>query len=53
MKLNEIDFDLLSDRELNLLCLKYKLISKDKSVKLILNDLPINEAFEIYQQNKL
>ena len=29
-----------------------ELISKDKSVKLILNDLPINEAFEIYQQNK-
>ena len=29
-----------------------ELITKDKSVKLILNDLPINEAFEIYQQNK-
>ena len=30
MKLNEIDFDLMNDNELVLICLKYKLLSKDE-----------------------
>ena len=29
MKLNEINFDLLSDQELIVLCLKYKIIEKE------------------------
>ena len=33
MKLNEIDFNLLSDKELVILCLKYKLITKEEIPK--------------------
>ena len=30
MKLNEIDFDLMSNNELILICLKYKIIEKEQ-----------------------
>ena len=29
MKLNELNFDLLSDKELIMICLKYKIIEKE------------------------
>ena len=39
MKLNEIDFNLLSDRELIGICLKYKLIEREKISGSNRNDL--------------
>ena len=58
MKLNEIDFNLLSDKELIILCLKYKLIEPQsvnkynrKSLLLLIKGF-IKRKIETYGQNK-
>ena len=56
MKLNEINFDLLSDQELISLCLKYKIIEKEKlsqitrtNLLLIIKDF-LKKKLEVYGQ---
>ena len=39
MKLNEIDFNQLSDKELVMICLKYQLITKEQLPKMTRNIL--------------
>ena len=58
MKLNEIDFNILSDQELVGLCLKYKLIEAQsvnkynrKSLLLLIKGF-IKRKIETYSQNK-
>ena len=39
MRLNDINFDLLTDRELVILCLKYKIIQKEQIPNLTRKEL--------------
>ena len=57
-ELNEIDFDLMNDNELVLICLKYKLLSKDeirnktrKEILLIIKSF-IQKKLQTYGQKK-
>ena len=51
MKLNEIDFNLLSDRELIGICLKYKLIKKENITSSSRKDLL--QLIKVFISNKL
>ncbi len=58
MKLNEINFDLLSDKELISLCLKYKIVEKEKLQHLTRGNLLeiikifLKKKLEVYGQKK-
>ena len=58
MKLNEINFDLLSDKELISLCLKYKIVEKGKLQHLTRGNLLeiikifLKKKLEVYGQKK-
>ena len=58
MKLNEIDFDLLSNKELVEICLKYKLLEKEQIVRSSRKDILqiikqwIHKKLQVYGQNK-
>ena len=51
MKLNEIDFNLLSDRELIGVCLKYKLIEKEQITSSSRKELL--QLIKVFLSNKL
>ena len=51
MKLNEINFDLLSDQELISLCLKYKIVEKEKLSQTTRSDLL--KIIKIFLKKKL
>ena len=58
MKLNEIDFDLLSNKELVEICLKYKLLEKEQIVRSSRKDILqiikqwVHKKLQVYGQNK-
>ena len=51
MKLNELNFDLLSDKELIMICLKYKMLEKKDIPKKTRKE--ILEIIKLYLQKKL
>ena len=51
MKLNELNFDLLSDKELIMICLKYKMIEKKNIPEKTRED--ILEIIKLFLQKKL
>ena len=56
MKLNELNFDLLSDKELIMICLKYKIIKKEDIPKttrkelLVIIKLFLKKKLDVYGQ---
>ena len=58
MRLNDINFDLLTDRELVILCLKYKIIQKEQIPNLTRKELLniiknyIQRKLQVYGQRK-
>ena len=58
MKLNEINFDLLSDKELIMICLKYKIIQKEDISKTTRKELLniiksfLQKKLNVYGQRK-
>ena len=58
MKLNELNFDLLSDKELIMICLKYKIIKKEDIPKttrkelLVIIKLFLKKKLDVYGQKK-